>query len=59
MTKKGPHESPLAKLSEPRQLIDNELNVALGTFPEYGVLLERYPETALWEVQPYVETVGF
>jgi hypothetical protein len=50
MTKKISHESLLVKLSEPPHLIDNELHAALGTFPAYGLLHERYPETAFWEV---------
>jgi hypothetical protein len=51
MTKKGPHESLLVKLGEPRHLIVNELHVALGTFPEYGLLCDRYSETRLLEVK--------
>ena len=42
----------LVKLSERSHLIDNELHVALGAFPAYGLLHERYPETALWQVRP-------
>jgi hypothetical protein len=42
----------LVKLSERSHLIDNELHVALGIFPAYGLLHGWYPETALWEVRP-------
>ncbi len=45
MAKKGALSRLLVKSSDRSHLINKELHVALGTFPAYGPLHKRYPET--------------